>query len=101
MSSTPRSKTQDRRHAPRQAVRGAQPPEQRGAVVVVHVDHGHVRAPLGQDRVRLCQAARGPNDEEAVIQRQLDEVNDQRAIVEHECAARLDIWCVHLDVCHR
>jgi hypothetical protein len=36
-----------------------------------------------------------------VIQRQLDEVNDQRPIVEHERAARLDIWCVHLDVCHR
>ena len=57
------------------------------AVVVVHVDHGQVGVPLGQDRLRLGQGARGPHDEEAVVERELDEVHDQRAIVEHERAA--------------
>ena len=36
------SQSQGRRHALRQAVRGAEMLEQRGAVVVVHVDHGDV-----------------------------------------------------------
>ncbi len=80
---------EDRRRAPLQGVRGAEPLEQRGAVVVVHVDHGHVRAPLGEDRLRLGQVARRANDEQAVVQRQLDEVDDQRAIVEHERPACL------------
>ena len=78
--------TQDRRDAPRQRVRGAHAPEQGGAVVMVHVDHREVRLPLRQDRVRLGQAARGPDDEEAVIERQLDEVHDQRTIVKHQGA---------------
>ena len=80
--------TQDRRDAPRQRVRGAHALEQGAAVVMVHVDHREVRLPLGQDRVRLGQAARGPDDEEAVVERQLDEVHDQRAIVEHQGAER-------------
>src|SRR5450759_3888913 len=74
--------------------------EQGGAVVVVHVDHGHVRVPLGEDRLGLCQAARSPNDKEAVIQRQLDEVHDQLAIVEHEGATRLLPRCIDLAGCH-
>ena len=57
---------------------------------MVHVDHGEVRLPLGQDRLRLRQAARGPDDEEAVVEGQLDEVHDERAIVEHQGAQRSD-----------
>jgi len=48
-----------------------------------------MRLPLGQDRLCLCQALRSSNDEEAVIQREFDEVYDQPAIMEHQCAARL------------
>ena len=70
--------------------------EHRGAVVVVHVDHGHVRDPVLEDRLRLGEAARGPDGEHAVVQRQRDEVDDQRPIVEHERATRLDNSCVHM-----
>jgi hypothetical protein len=81
---------QDRRRHPGQAVRGPDPPEQGGAVVVVHVDRGQVEGPVAQDRVRPRESARGPDHEDAVVQRQRDEVCDQRAIVEHECSARFD-----------
>ena len=49
--------------APVRRVRGAQPPEQGGAVVVVHVDHGQVRPPFGQDRSAVARlvAARTTN----------------------------------------
>jgi len=59
---------------------------------VVHVDHRELRAPLVQDRLRLGEAARGPDDEAAVVQGQRDEVHDERAIVEHERAACFASW---------
>ena len=109
MSSTPRSNAlsfgpevaasgepQDRRHAPRQGVRGADPPEQGRAVVVVHVDHGQVRPPLVQERLRLGQAGCRADDEQAVVERQLDEVHDQRTVVEHQCATRFVWSCIHV-----
>src|SRR5450756_75867 len=77
-------------------VQGAEPPEQRRAVVMVHVDHGQVRVPLGEDRLRLGQAVRRPNNEQAVTQRQLDEVHQELTIVEHERAACFDLWCAHV-----
>ncbi len=42
------------------------------------------------DRIVFASARllRGPHDEEAVVERQLDEVHDQRAIVEHQGAER-------------
>ena len=57
----------------------AEPPEQRRAVVVVHVDHGEVRLPVGQDRLRLGQVAGRADEEDAVVERQLDQVDDQLA----------------------
>ena len=48
---------------------------------MIHVDHGHVRPPLGEDAFRLIQVLRSADDEEPVVQRQLDEVHDQRAVV--------------------
>ena len=57
---------------------------------MVHVDHGQVRRPAGEDHLRLRQVARRPDDEAAVGQRQGDEVHHQRAIVEHERAAGFD-----------
>ena len=88
MSSTPRSnawslvlqvaasgEAQDRQPALLECVRGAKPLEQRRAVVVVHVDHGHVRLPRRQDGLRLGKVARRPNDKQTVIKGQFDEVD--------------------------
>jgi hypothetical protein len=93
--------TQDRRRASRQGVRGPEPLEQRGAVLVVHVDHGHVRAPLGQDRLGLRQAACGPNNEQAVVEGQFDEVHDELVVMEHHRPARVAFGCAHMNVRHR
>ena len=48
--------------------------------------------PLGQDRLRLGQGARGPHGEDAVVEREGDEVHHQRAVVEHERAAGFERW---------
>ena len=82
---------QDRRHAPGQGVRGADPTEEGRAVVVIHVDYRQLRPPLRQDRLRLGQVAGGPHFEETVVQCQLDEIYDEGAIVEDEGPAR-SIW---------
>ena len=113
MSSTPRSNARSlvgrspRRVRPRtgmslrgQRVRRAEPQEQIGAVVVIHVDDGHVRPPLGEDRLGLGQVAGGADDEEAVVERQLDEVDDEGALVEDQGAARLGLPCVRLSLRH-
>ncbi len=63
---------------------------------MVHVDHAQMRPPLVQERLRLGQAASGPDEEEAVVQRQLDEVHDQRAVVEHQCATGFVWSCIHV-----
>ena len=76
------------RDASRQGIRRAQPLEERRAVVVVHVDDGQVRAPFRQDAFGLVEAPGGPNDEQAVVQGQLDQVHDEREVVEHERATR-------------
>ena len=92
--------TEDRRDALREGVRGAHALEHGAAVVMVHVDHREVRLPLGQDRVRLGQVACGPHDEEAVVEGELDEVHDQRAIVEHQGAQRSDRAGLLVNDCH-
>ena len=51
---------------------------------------------LGQDLLRLGQVPGRADDEDTVLQRQLDEIHDQLAIVEHQCAARLDFCCAHM-----
>lgn len=90
------SEPKHRRRAPPEGVRRPKDPEQRRTVVVVHVDDGHVRPPLRQDRFRLGQTVRSTNDKEPVIQRQLDEVDHQLAIVEHERAVCVDdLWSGH------
>ena len=91
MQVAPPGQTKDRDHALCEGVRSAEPLKQSRAVVVIHVDHGHVWAPRGQDRLGLRQAARGPNGEDAVVKRQLDEVHDQLSLVEHQGAACL-LW---------
>jgi hypothetical protein len=63
---------------------------------MIHVDHGHVRVPLVEDRLNLGQASRLTDDEHAVVERQLDEVHDQLAIVEHQGATRLGLLRVHV-----
>jgi hypothetical protein len=57
---------------------------------VVHVDDGHVRLPLRQDRLGFGEVARGPDDEQTVVQGQLDEINDQLAVVEDKRPVRVD-----------
>jgi hypothetical protein len=54
-------------------------PEQRRAVVVVHVHDGQARLPVGGDGVRLGEVVGGMDDEHAVVQRQLDQVHDRQA----------------------
>ena len=44
---------------------------------MVHVDHGQVRGPFGEDRLGLVQSLRGSNHEHAVVERQLDEIDDE------------------------
>ena len=55
-----------------------------------------LRLPVAKDRLGLGEVARRPNDEDAVVQRQLDEVHDQRAIVEHQCATGFVWSCIHV-----
>ena len=83
---------EDRRDAAAQAVRRAESLEEAAAVVVVHVDDRHVRAPVDEDRLGLRQVARRTDDEQPVIERQPDEVHDQRPIVEDQRPTRLDLW---------
>ena len=95
MSSTPSSKAlsfeleiatsreaQDRGPTLAHAVGGAEPEHQLGAVLAVHVDHAHMGTPSREDRLRLRQASGRPHHEEAVVEGQLDEVDDQWAVVE-------------------
>ena len=89
-----------RRPLLRQAVRGPQPPEERRAVVVVHVDDGQVRVPLGEDRLRLREIARRAHDEDAMVERQLDEIDDQRPVVQHEGAPRFLRQGLHVVIGH-
>ena len=88
-----------RRHPLGELVRAPQPPQQRRAVIVVHVDDGEVRMPVGQQGVRLGQGAGRPDDEQAMVEGQLDEVHDQRAIVEHEGA--VGFTCLRFHAMHR
>ena len=82
---------EDRCHAAAQAVRRPEPLEEAAAVVVIHVDDRHVRAPVDEDRLGLGQVARGADDEQPVIERQPDEVHDERPIVEDQRPTRLDL----------
>jgi len=87
MSSTPRSNAASfifrspRRVRPRTGVVTRVRPfaapicPSRRCCVVVHVDHRQVGGPLGQDRLRLGQGARGPDGEHAVVEREGDEVH--------------------------
>ena len=79
---------------------GAEAQQEGAAVIVIHVDHGDVRLPVGENGIGLGEAGRGPNDEESVIQRQLDEVDDERSVVEHQGAPRLGLACVRLALGH-
>ncbi len=89
MSSTPRSNARSFvRRSPRRvrpsdrvtlcrSVLDAPSREQRGPVVMVHVDDRHVRLPAGQDLVRLGEGAGGPAHESAMVQGERDEVDDE------------------------
>jgi hypothetical protein len=68
---------------------GTQPPQQVLPIVVVHVDHGEVRPPFRQDRLGPGERSGGPDHEQAVVQRQLDQVDEQRVFVEHERSSRV------------
>ena len=43
-----------------------------------------MRPPIRQDALGPGERPNGPDHEEAVVQRQLDEVDEQRLVVEHE-----------------
>ena len=58
---------------------------------MIHVDDRHVRAPIDEDRLGLRQVARGADDEQAVVERQPDEVDDEWPIVEDQRPTRLDL----------
>jgi len=68
-------------------------------VVMVHVDNGHVRRPRIQDGLGLAQVPGSPNQKDAVVQRHPDEVDDRRAIMKHQRAARLCL-CWLIGHCH-
>jgi len=70
------------------------------AVVVVHVDDREVRPLLGDDLLGLGQARGRADDEQAVVQRQLDEIDHELAIVEDERAASPAVARGYLNGCH-
>ena len=51
------------------------------AVVVVHVDDSDVRRPISQGALGLKKARDGSDDEQAVVEGELDQIGDKRAIV--------------------
>jgi hypothetical protein len=55
---------------------------------MVHVDDGEMGMLAGKDRLGFGQARGGAHDEQAVVQRELDEVDDQPAIMEDERTPR-------------
>jgi hypothetical protein len=62
---------------------------------VIHVDDRHVGMPLGQDLLGLLDAIRSANSEQAVIQGQLDEIDDERLFVEYERATSFVVSNTH------
>jgi hypothetical protein len=44
-----------------------------------------VRTPVHEDALGLLDAAGGPHGEEAVIQRELDEIDDEWELVQNKC----------------
>lgn len=60
---------------------------------MIHIDHGHVRLPIGEDAISLGHAAGSSNDEEAVVQRLLYEIDHQRSVVKDQGASRLGLAC--------
>ena len=76
----PAGQAKDRGHALAERVGGTQASQQARAVLVLHVDHGQVGHPVDEDRLGLGQALDGPHDEQAMIERELDQAHDQRLI---------------------
>jgi len=58
---------------------------------MIHVDHSKMRAPFGQGRRHLSEAANGSHHEHFVVERQRDEIHDEWPIVEHERAPGV-VW---------
>ena len=56
---------------------------------VIHVDDRHVRPPRREDLLGFGQIDCGSHHEHAVVQRQLDEINNQRTFVQDERSARV------------
>ena len=78
---------EDRRDGRRQLPGRAESAKQRGAVVVLHVDERKVRLPVGEEGLDLGQAGSGPDREQAVVQRELDQVDHRAAVVQDQRAA--------------
>ena len=72
----------------------AEPAKQRGAVVVLHVDERKVRLPVGEEGLDLGQAGSGPDGEQAVVQRELDQVDHRAAVVQDQRAATFILVCL-------
>ena len=51
-------------------------------------EDGHVRLPIGEDAISLGHAAGSSNDEEAVVQRHLYEIDHKRSVVKDQGASR-------------
>ena len=57
---------------------------------MVHVNHGHVRAPSDEDRLRIGQLARCAYLEDTMVQRQFDEIDDELAVMKDERTSCFD-----------
>ncbi len=63
--------------------------QQRDALVVIHVDDADMRLPRGQDRFGFGERLGATHHEQTVIQGEFDQVDDQLAVVQHECPTRV------------
>ena len=77
---------EDRGHAGLERVRRPKALEQRRAVVMIHVDDGDVRRPSRERRVSLIDVADRPDHEQAVIEGELDQIGDERSVLQDERA---------------
>src|SRR5689334_3760093 len=60
--------------------------EESGTPVMVHIDNADVRTPCAEQVLRRRQVVGGLHDEQAVIEGQLDQVDEQGSIVQNERA---------------
>ena len=60
---------------------------------MIHVDDGDVRRPSRECRVSLSDVADRPDHEQPVIEGELDQIGDERSVLQDERAAGVLRWC--------